>query len=106
MQEMEKGHNSGTTSPTKKKKKKKKYGSAYFPSLFHIQNFKIQSLTVLDRVLSVTNGRTNGQTTQKQYGSSTSSELGYKKLRGGEYIYPLVCSSARSSHFFYLDYMI
>ena len=47
----EKGHKSATTSPTEKKKK---YVSAYFSYLLRTSNFKILSLTVLDRMQSVT----------------------------------------------------
>ena len=42
--------------------KGKKYWSSNFSYLFHISNFKILSLTVLDRMQSVTHGQTDGQT--------------------------------------------
>ena len=54
-----KGHDSRTTVLTEKKK----YGSAYFSCLFHISNFKVLSITVLD--LCKCNGRTDTQTTDR-----------------------------------------
>ena len=41
------------------RRKRKKYGSSYFSYLFHISNFKLLSLTVLDRTQSVTHARTD-----------------------------------------------
>ena len=38
-------------------KKKKKYGSSYFPYSFHISNFKILTLTILDHMQSATDRR-------------------------------------------------
>ena len=46
MENNEKGNNSAMTNPMDKKK----YGSSYFPYSSYIPNFKIVSLTVLDRV--------------------------------------------------------
>ena len=58
---VEQGYNFAMKNPTKKKKKKK-YVSSYFSYLFHISNFKILPLTVLDRMQNVTHGRTHGRT--------------------------------------------
>ena len=52
----------------------------FFSCSFHTLNFKILSLTVLDRMQIVTNGRTNGQTCQNQHVPSTSSKLEASKL--------------------------
>ena len=54
-----KGHNSATKSPTEKKNNT---GPLIFLYLFHISNFKILSLTVLDKMQSVTHVRTHGWT--------------------------------------------
>ena len=66
---MKKGHNSAMKSL---KEKKKKYGSSYFSHWFQTSEFKILSLTVLDRLQSVTHRCTG----KNQYASSTSSKLG------------------------------
>ena len=59
---LKKGHNSAMKTPTEKKKK---HGSSDFSYLFHISNFKILSLIVLDRMQSVIHGcmvaHTHGQ---------------------------------------------
>ena len=70
---LKKGHNSAMKGPTEKKKKHK---SSYFSYLFHISNFKILSLTVLDRMQSAMHqAHTDGRTGPNKY-ASTSSKLG------------------------------
>ena len=72
MQTSKKGRNSAMTRPTEKTK----YGSAYLSCLFHILNFKILSITVLDSIQSVTDEQTDGRTDRpNQYDPSTSSKL-------------------------------
>ena len=62
-------------SPTEKRK----YGSSYFSYLFNLSNFKILSLTVLDRMQSVTDARTQARRGPNQYAPSTSLNWGRKK---------------------------
>ena len=63
-------------SPTEKNKNT---DPLIFHTLFNISNYKILSLTVLDRMQSVTHRRIHAQSGPNQYASSTSSKLGAKK---------------------------
>ena len=57
------GHDSATKSPMEKKKKKKSLSHFSYLFQFHISNFKILSLTVLDSMQSgVTHGSTHART--------------------------------------------
>ena len=53
-------------------KEKKKYGSSYFSYQFHISNFKILSLTVLDCMQGVMDGQMHACRGPNQYAPSTS----------------------------------
>ena len=62
-----------------RKKRKKKYWFSYFSYLFHISNFKILSLTVLDGMQSVKDAHTDARRGPNQYAPSTFSKLGAKQ---------------------------
>ena len=58
------------------RRERKNYGSIYFSCLFHVSNFKSQSLTVLDRMQNVMDRQMHAQTGPNQCAPSTSSKSG------------------------------